>query len=120
MKVQCKICGVEVEDKDLMNCPQCGTRYIPNKVGDDITFKINAGDLRTLTYWAERWAIHCKDEPEMQKVVYATVQRIRAALPEDRKGMGLTLSGELQELKAAYPGMKVYDSNGKEQELGGL
>ena len=118
-EARCVICGFEPESlAGVMACPQCGTKSVPCDPKNDIEVRINWHELAILVMWAERWADHIKEgSPDCPKVVYAIAQRLQAQFPERSS---LTLSGQFQEIKAKFPGTKIYDDKGNEKELGGL
>jgi hypothetical protein len=74
----------------------------------DVEVKVNWHELRILTMWAENWANRIKDDPDTKANPVRTIFAIAKRLQDQHPLLPpLTLSGELEELKKAYPGVEV-------------
>jgi len=115
--VRCVICQAEFTDEEIENatcCPACGDTGVPCAVKDDVQLKINWHELRILSMWAERWALHIEKEHMGALVTLdCIVQRLQKQYPNKSK---LTIRGEVGDVKKQFPGSKLIDEHGKEIE----
>ena len=106
--IWCTCCGgrfSEEETAGVSCCPKCGNEGVPCSCDQDTTVEINWHELRILAIWAENWARHCKDTPEMPLVVQAIARRLQSQHPDFTQ---LTLSGEIASLPADLAKAGIY------------
>lgn len=108
---RCVLCSSEFTNTQLKGasaCPKCGNEGLPMSPKQDVEIKVNWHELRILTIWAEHWANHIKDAPDAKGQPVQTIFAIAKRLQDQHPLMSpLTLSGEFEQLKAAYPGAEV-------------
>jgi DNA-directed RNA polymerase subunit RPC12/RpoP len=102
----CLACSKEIDPKDPRisdtshpfhgGCPECGHRGIPADLTEKVSVSITWHELRVLTIWAERWASHCKDTPNMLPTVYGIADRLQM---QHMDKPGLTFLSELSDLR---------------------
>lgn len=103
--VKCRSEFTEEQIKGANACPGCGDKGVPMDPKADVTVRINWHELRILTMWAENWANHYKEKhPEMIGTVFAIAGALQDQFPE---AAPLTFSGEISELKKAFPKTEV-------------
>lgn len=109
-RLLCLQCGTVAETSEEHDaCPGCGdSMHVPADLNDTVDLTITRHELRILTIWASNWARQHNDP--------GTSQCIKTVL--DRLGTqtdtALTLSQEIADLRAAFPGSQVdvYDGAG--------
>ena len=108
---RCALCSNEITEAETHGidaCPACGTKSLPLAVADDVTVKVNWGELRTLGIWAERYTANAPDPhmgKTMQRVVAAITGRLMAQFPDKAP---LTMSGEIAELRQTFGDVEVH------------
>ena len=100
----CTSCGVRLKKTDIRGwgCPKCKYTGNPCDPRNDVAVEINWLELRILTHWAERWALHCDaDEaisqtPDMSSVLVAITRRLQQQYPDKTP---LLLFSEINQLR---------------------
>lgn len=115
----CVDCGGRFTEEQIEGascCPGCGSAGVPCSPNDDVQVAINWHELRVLTIWAENYAGQTdkrtaendnsdgRSAKPLLPTVKAIARRLQAQFPTRTP---LTLSGELAQLKAEYPGLEV-------------
>jgi DNA-directed RNA polymerase subunit RPC12/RpoP len=111
---RCTRCGVEFTEAQIAvadRCPACGSKGVPCDPAKDVDVRINWHELRILCMWAENWAHRCDVSHEdghepMVPLVHVIAARLQAQRPELAHSP-LTMSGEVRQLREAFPGAKV-------------
>lgn len=108
---RCVLCSSDFTNSQLKSakaCPKCGEEGLPMSPQQDVEVKINWHELRILTMWAENWANHIKDTLDVKGSPIKSIFAIAKRLQDQHPLMSpLTLSGEFEQLKQAYPGSEV-------------
>lgn len=125
-KLMCMICGHTItagsEEHEKANvkgnCPECGAFEPPAIANVKPYWSMTWQEMRTLTIWAERWAVYCDthpagergpnapDPPPMRKIIRGIVDR----LTFQHLGPPLLLSQILAE-DASRPGVQMISQN---------
>lgn len=108
----CTQCSHRVEKfQGLDACPVCGTRAIPCADRDQVTCSVNWHELRILVIWAENYARLQEGKPGAEKMVatvHAIARRIEDQHPDRALTTPLTFTGELRQLKDAFPTAEIF------------
>jgi hypothetical protein len=129
----CLACGIEsvveansdkgiytVDHEHGHGCPACGDTGVPADLADAVDVHITKHELRILTIWATNYA---RAQPELTAPYRSKTTNMSRVMQTivDRLGVqtdvALTLSQEVADVRAAYPGISVVDADGKELDL---
>jgi hypothetical protein len=113
--IRCRSCREEfTEDQaeGATSCPDCGSVAVPLAVADDVTVKINWGDLRTLCNWSLNHAQAIeKTVPTAPESIRTIVSLLFAQHPNR---VPLTLEDEVKSLQnEGHFAISLLDSKGK-------
>lgn len=112
--IRCTTCQAEFSEAEIKGvscCPGCGSKGVPCLIADDVTVKINWHELRILSCWAERWAMHIEAQATSSLVTLdCIVQRLQKQHPDK---VPLTIRGETEQLRQKYPDVKLTDGEGR-------
>lgn len=112
VRLLCMKCGVEsTVTEDTPGCPSCGDREgIPANLDDTVTLVMTRHELRILTMWADNHARSIKRAHVTQIILDRLAQQTDTPL---------TLSQEIADIRAAFPGsdVKVYDADGNPKDI---
>ena len=89
----------------LACCPECHGTGTPANLDDTATITITKHELRILTMWASNWASAIVDKPHCEDSLLV-IQGIVDALGT-QTDVPLTLSQEMADVRAAFPGLSV-------------
>lgn len=110
----------EEEATGAQACPGCGTKSLPMAGDAFVNIRINVHELRILGIWAENWAVEADNKQldnasheSLKETVNIICDRIRAQLPA-KLNQPLTLSAEIKELEAQFPGTQLF-RDGREE-----
>ena len=85
-------------------CPECGTQMIPLHPSGDRVIKIHWSELQLLSAWAEQFAAHHRDQPEMLKAIYSITQELESQYPVSTP---LTAGRQLGLMQEKQPGASL-------------
>jgi DNA-directed RNA polymerase subunit RPC12/RpoP len=121
---RCTHCLAEFSNAEIQGveaCPKCGDKGIPMAVEQDVLIRINVHELRILGIWAENHAVHMDNQhlddayrKPMKDTVNAICDRIRKQLKASGKDAPLTMTAEMQDIKAAGHDVQLF-RDGKEE-----
>lgn len=94
---RCVSCRAEFSDSEIekaTDCPHCHDTGGPLLISEDVSLKINWGELRILCFWADHWAsTHLGDS--QRRILASILRTLHKQFPQ----LGsLTLADEVQEL----------------------
>lgn len=108
--ISCRAEFTESQIEKVSDCPRCHDTGAPLVINEDVTIKINWGELRVLCFWADHWASTHLTDRERQ-VLGSILRSLHAQHPE----LGsLTLADEVQELSDTLnASVELEDSRGR-------
>lgn len=103
----CLHCGTETEARDdLVACPRCGdSQHTPANLDDSVTIHISTHELRVLTMWATNWAGRIESRHPGSVAAVSTI--IDRLTPQVTSAVALTLTQEIADIAAAFPGAEI-------------
>lgn len=119
--IYCSVCGAEFNQAriDLNCCPNCKTKFLPNRINDNVTVTLNKSELILLTYWASFWAGHCDnlssslDNPNYESL-FKPLKPIFAKIKEQTGIESINLFEEVKIVEKEFKTEVKVIMNGKE------